>query len=92
MRRPTKRQIERVTNWLNSIGVEMYGANMTPDGLEWLGCMDYDVDAALNRHDHIRRGTLVSPGDNPVLREELARPQGRPKGAKDKKPRKRRST
>jgi hypothetical protein len=59
VRRPTRKQIERVVNWLESIQVSLYGGNMdTETGQEYPSCMDYDVDDCIKRHDHIKKDTL----------------------------------
>jgi hypothetical protein len=58
-RRPSRRKIQDVVDWLASIDISLYGPCMdTETGAEVHALMDYTTTKALKRYEHIKKGTL----------------------------------
>lgn len=58
MTRYQKKTIEKFMEYLNEMGLSVYGPSMTPDGEETGALMDYDVDTILARRKYITKGDL----------------------------------
>lgn len=58
MARYQKKTIEKFIEYLNEMGLSVYGPSMTPDGEETGALMDYDADTVVARHKYITKGTL----------------------------------
>lgn len=58
MKRYQKKTVEQFMEYLNEMGLSVYGPSMTPDGRETGALMDYDVDTILARRKYITKGDL----------------------------------
>lgn len=58
MTRYQKKTIEKFIEYLNEMGLSVYGPSMTPEGEETGALMDYDVDTVVARYKYITKGTL----------------------------------
>ena len=57
--RPNKRLLEIVINFLEGIGLEIYGNNVDLENGSFKGgYMDYDIEDIIKLYDHIKNDTL----------------------------------
>lgn len=58
MKRYQKKTVEQFMEYLNEMGLSVYGPSMTPEGEETGALMDYDADTVVARYKYITKGTL----------------------------------
>lgn len=58
MTRYQKKTVEKFIEYLNEMGLSVYGPSMTPEGEETGALMDYDADTVVARYRYITKGAL----------------------------------
>lgn len=58
MRRYQKKTVEQFMEYLNEMGLSVYGSSMTPEGEETGALMDYDADTIVARYKYTNKRTL----------------------------------
>lgn len=58
MKHYQKKTVEQFMEYLNEMGLSVYGPSMTPEGEETGALMDYDADTVVARRKYITKGTL----------------------------------
>lgn len=59
MSRPQKRTIKKVIDFLDELGLSVYGQNMDVDsGQEFPSLRYYDLEDIIKRYNHIKNDTL----------------------------------
>lgn len=60
--KPTPRNLKEVFEWLDSIGLSVYGLNMDVEtGQGYFGQMDYTAEEAAMLAWHVRHDTIKEP-------------------------------
>lgn len=55
--------VQKFLDYLNEIGLSVYGQSMTLDGEELPACMDYDAEEIVARRKHTENETFWSAED-----------------------------
>lgn len=62
MARYQKKTVEKFMEYLNEMGLSVYGPSMTSEGEETGALIDYDADTVVARYKYITKGNLRNFG------------------------------